>query len=138
MLAWFTVGITVFEFMIVAPLFRRPASVLDLLALPFIAFGLLAYFIGIRVGIWRAFGVEQIVIEKGLFSWTRTALFRRRKVELPVAEITVVITATPWHGLSNRVEFMAGKRIFRIGDMLRRDETYELAWLLRRAAHISE
>ena len=137
-LAWFTAFFSVFEFEFIAPFFREPLSSQNLVLFPVIAFIALVYFLGARVAMWRAFGVEQILIENGVFSWTRKALFWRRKLELRVVEITAIRTATPWHNLSNRVELTAQNRHFRIGDMLRRDETYELAWCLRRAIRLPE
>jgi hypothetical protein len=47
------------------------------------------------------------------------------------------IAITPWHALSNRVEFLALGRRRAIGDMLSRDEATELAHELRRAVGVS-
>jgi len=136
MWAAFSAAFLTFEYVLIAPFFRKPLSSQDLVLLAPIAFVLLWYLLAVRIGMWRGFGIEQIVIENGVFSWTRSALFWNRKVEMPVAEIAEVRTVTPWHDLSNHVEFMAQGRIYRVGDMLRRDETYELADILRRAVDL--
>lgn len=133
MWAAFTAAFLIFEYVLITPFFRKPLSSQDLVLLAPIGFVLLWYFLAIRLGMWRGFGVERIVIENGMFSWTRTALFWKRKLELPIAEIAAVETVTPWHDLSNRVEFVTRGKLYRIGDMLRRDETYVLADELRRA-----
>ena len=133
MLAVFTAVFLTFEYIFISPFFRKPLSSQDIVPFAPIAFTLLWYFIAVRVGMWRGFGVEKIVIENGIFSWARIALFWARKLELPVAEIAAMETVTPWHDLSNHVEFIARGRLYRIGDMLRRDETYVLADVLRRA-----
>jgi hypothetical protein len=69
----------------------------------------------------------------GTLRWTRTALCWMREFEIPTMEIKEVRALTPWHALSNRVEFTAHKRRYVIGDMLLRDETTELAEQLRHA-----
>jgi hypothetical protein len=99
----------------------------SLYVLPFLAFILLWYIIGLRLTVWGAFGVEQIVVEGGLFRWTRTALNWTRKLEIPAKDVTDVRAITPWHGLSNHVEFRAHGRSRGVGDMLMRDEATELA-----------
>jgi hypothetical protein len=127
----FTVGFVFFCGLFVSPFFRHPFSRDLLYILPFFAFILAWYVIGVRIGIWRAFGVEQIVIEGGSLSWTRTALYWVRNVELSTTDITEIKAITPWHALSNHVEFIVRKRRYRIGDMLLQDETTELAAQLR-------
>lgn len=133
MLAAFTAAFLFFAFLVISSFFRNPLSSGELVLLFPIGFVLLWYSLAVRIGLWRAFGVEQVVIENGMFLWTRTALFWKRELDLPVAEITGLKTVTPWHDLSNHVEFIARSRRYRIGDMLRRDETYILAEDIRRA-----
>jgi hypothetical protein len=128
----FTAGFVFFCGLFIAPFFRHPFSRDLLYLLPFWTFILAWYVIGLRIGIWRAFGVEQIVVEGGSLSWTRIALYWVRKVELSTADITEVKAITPWHALSNHVEFIGHKRRYSIGDMLLQDETAELAEQLRR------
>ena len=129
----FTAGFVFFSYVFVSPLFRRPLTSDALYVLPFLAFIVLWYTIGLRIGIWRAFGVEQITVEGGVLYWTRTALCWVRKVEVPTTDITEVKAITPWHALSNRVELTANKQRRVIGDMLLRDESTELAEQLRHA-----
>jgi len=133
MLAGSTAGFLWFAYIFVSPFFRKPLSSQDLVLLPCIAFTLLWYLLAVRIGMWRAFGIEQITIENGVFIWKRTALFWKRKLELPSGEIAAVETITPWHDLSNHVGIAARGKRYKVGDMLRRDETYELADLLMRA-----
>jgi hypothetical protein len=132
-LAAFTAGFLFFAWIFVSPVFRNPLSSRELILLFPIGFILLWYFGAVRIGMWRAFGVEQIVVGSGVFTWKRTALFWKRILELPVDEVMEVEPVTPWHDLSNHVEFTVRGRRNRIGDMLRRDETYEIADALRHA-----
>jgi hypothetical protein len=138
MLAFFTAGFLVFAYVFISPLFRNPLSSKELVLLLPTGFILLWYFLALRIAGWRAFGVEQIVVENGVFMWRRTALFWKRVVLLPAVEISDIRTLTPWHDLSNHVEFRAKGRRNRIGDMLRRDETHELADLLRRVIQLQK
>jgi uncharacterized membrane protein len=117
----------------VTPIFRHPSLDNALYILPIFAFSLAWYALALRITLWRAFGVEQIVIEDGALSWTRTALFWVRKAEIPTSDITEVKAIKPWHSLSNHVEFVARNKRHSIGDMLLQDETTELAEQLRRA-----
>jgi membrane protease YdiL (CAAX protease family) len=122
---------------IVAPLFRHSSLRDGLYTLPFLAFVLAWYVVGIRIGTWRTFGVEQIAVEGGALSWTRTALCWVRKVEIPTTDITEVKAIKPWHALSNHVEFVAHNRRHAIGDMLLQDETTELAEQLKHAVGLA-
>jgi hypothetical protein len=133
MLAAFTAAFLFFAFTFISPLFQKPVSSGDLVLLLPVGFILLWYFGAVRIGMWRAFGVERIVIDNGMFLWTRTALFWKRKLELPVTELAAIETKAPWHDLSNHVGFAARGKRYRIGGMLRRDETRELAEVLRSA-----
>jgi hypothetical protein len=133
----FTAGFVFFSYTLVSPLFRRPFLVDALYVLPFLAFVVVWYIIGLRIAIWREFGVEQITVEGGVLYWTRTALCWVRKVEVPTTDITEVKAITPWHALSNRVELTAHDQRWVIGDMLLRDETTELAQQLRNVVGLS-
>jgi hypothetical protein len=129
----FTAGFISFCSILIPPLIRSFSSRHLLIVLPFLAFILIWYFVGLRVGVWRAFGVEKVVIEADMLRWTRTALWWKRNVEIPTGEVTEVRAVTPWHALSNRVEFTALGLRRKVGDMLLRDETAELADELRHA-----
>lgn len=130
----FTAGFLFFMYIFTRPFFLDTATMKDLVYIsPFFAFILLWYVVGVRIALWRAFGVEQITMERGVLSWVRTALFWMRRLEIPTAEITSVKAITPWHALSNRVEFTASGHRRCIGDMLMRDEATELAHELTRA-----
>jgi len=137
MLVAFTAGFIVMGYLFVSPFFRQPLGTDSLYLFLPIAFIVVSYLIGIRVSVWRAFGVEQLVIEKGAFRWTRTAIYWVRRVEMHAKDITAIKAVTPWHALSNRVEFTALGRRQTIGDMLLHDETTELAEHLRRALDLS-
>jgi len=137
MVLGFTVAFLYFFYLFASPFFRRPFSENWLYMLPFLTFVLLWYFVGMRVAGWRAFGVEEIVIEGDTLRWTRTALFWKRRLEIPTKEITHVVAVTPWHRLSNHVEFTALGRQRTIGDMLLGDETTELAHALKKSVGVA-
>jgi hypothetical protein len=136
MLAAITAAFVFFMYTFVRPFFRGAAAKYFLYVSPFIAFVLLWYIIGLRLTVWRAFGIEQIRVEGGLLRWTRTALFWRRKLEVPAADVTDVKAMTPWHGLNNRVEVTVRGRRRIIGDMLLRDEATQLAHELKHTASL--
>ena len=138
MLVAFTAVFLFMSYIFVSPLFRRPIHSNALFLLNPIIFLIVLYVLALRVGAWRAFGKEQIVLEDGVLRWTRTALFWKRNLEIPAKDITAVNPVTPWHGQSNRVEFAAHGKRKRIGDMLARDETWELAYRLRHQLGITE
>lgn len=69
--------------------------------------------------------------------WTRTALLWKSRLEIPTKDITGVKAVTPWHGLSNRVEFTVLGKQRAIGDMLQRDETTEVAHVLKMAIGVA-
>lgn len=124
--AWF---LTVFT----RPFFKTPFSSDNFFLLPFLAFVLFWYILGVRITLWRLFGVEALIVERGVMRWTRKALFWVRELEVQTKEITDVRAVTPWHSLSNRVEFTALGKRRNIGDMLLRDEAIELSEMLRKA-----
>lgn len=136
LLLGFTSGFVFFCYFLLPPLFKHPFSTDVFYVLPFLAFVVLWYLGGLRIGMWRAFGIEHITIEAGVLHWTRTALFWVRKVEIPIKDINEVRAITPWHGLSNRVSITTHKDRYTIGDMLLRDETKELADRLRNAVGV--
>jgi hypothetical protein len=94
---------------------------------------LLWYTLALRLGVWRLFGVEEIVVRGGEFHWTRTALRWVRTVHIPVHALTQIRAVTPWHSLSNKVEITTRRSRYGIGDMLLGDETQELAHRLAQA-----
>jgi hypothetical protein len=137
MLLAFTAAFLYFCYFFTSPFFRRPLSADWLYVLLFLAFVLLWYFVGLRVAGWRAFGVEEIVVHEDTLRWTRIALFWKRRLEIPTREITQVRAVTPWHTLSNRVEFTALGRRRTIGDMLLRDEATEIEHALKKAIGVA-
>jgi hypothetical protein len=133
MLTAITTAFVFFMYMFVHPFFHG-AGVKDLLLFsPFIAFILAWYLIGLRVAVWRAFGVEQVMVKGGFLHWTRRALFWKRNVEISATDVTEVRAITSWHALSTRVEFTAHKHRRVIATSLLHDETKELTKQLRRA-----
>jgi hypothetical protein len=94
MLLAFTAGFLLLMYIFVHPFVRGAAPKDFLYVLPFFGFILVWYAIGLRFTLWRAFGVELIVIENGLLHWTRTALFWTRKLDIPAREITDVANQT--------------------------------------------
>ena len=136
MLLGFTAGLIFFCSFLIPQLFRHPSLLDALYLLPFFAFIAVWYVAGLRIGVWRAFGVEQIVIEGGVLCWTRTALWWAREVEISVTDVADIKAIKPWHALSNHVELTARNRRYRIGDLLLQDETTELAQQLRHAVSL--
>jgi hypothetical protein len=126
----FTIG---FGYMctIFIPAFFRVRSLTEWLALlPFAGFVVLWYTIGYRIFLWRSFGVEEVVISQGILHWRRKASWWKRNFEAAESEITDVISKTPWHGLSNHVEFVYRGRSYSIGDMISHDEAHEITHVL--------
>jgi hypothetical protein len=105
--------------------------------LPMSALGLACYALALAIGVWGAFGVEEISIEAGSIRWTRTALKWTRASDIPIADITEIRAITPWHGLDNTVEVTAARKQQRIGDRLLQDEALELAQHLRYAVGLT-
>ena len=138
MLVFFTCGFAWFFVLFARPLFVTPLSRGSLYVVLCLAFIILWYVFGVRLALWRSFGVEELVVEKGVMRWTRRALFWVRHVEVLTKDITDVRAVTPWHALSNRVEFRALGKQRTIGDMLLRDEAIELSEKLRQAVQASE
>lgn len=134
----FTVLFTWFIAWIIPPFFRRPFTSGALYGLPFLAFVVVWYVFGARITLWRSFGIEELIVQHGVLQWTRTALFWVRRVEIPTQAITSVAAVTPWHALSNRVEFTALGKTRRVGDMLLSDEATELAGRLRQAVGLKD
>ena len=128
-----TTGFILFCSVLIPPLLHNFSLHALAYLLPVLAFVLVWFAIGLRIAVWRAFGVDQIIIDGGVFKWKRTALSWKRVVEVPINTISEVRAVTPWHGLRNRVELTVGGRHQTIGDMLLRDESTELALALRRA-----
>ena len=60
----------------------------------------------------------------------RKASWWKRNFEAAESEITDVISKTPWHGLSNHVEFVYRGRSYSIGDMISHDEAHEITHVL--------
>jgi uncharacterized membrane protein len=129
----FTAGFAYFCSVLMPPFFRFGFSKEVLILLPFVGFLILWYLIGLRFSVWRAFGTEEISVNGGILHWTRTALCWKRDFETATADVTEVRAVTPWHSLSNRVEFTSRGRQHAVGDMLLRDEANELAHELRQA-----
>ena len=134
LLAFFTGIFVTFCLVFFKAFFRIHSAVGALYLLPFVLFIMVWYAMAIRLGLWRAFGVEEIVIKHGKLQWKRTAGWWRRNFEASVSEISTVEARTPWHALSNRVEFSCKGRRYTIGDMLQRDEANEIAIELELAA----
>jgi hypothetical protein len=105
--------------------------------LPVFALGLACYVLAIAIGVWGAFGVEEISVEAGSLRWTRTALKWTRACEIRIADITEIRAITPWHGLDNTVEITVARKQRRIGDRLLHDEALELAQHLSHAVRLT-
>jgi hypothetical protein len=116
--------------------FHRPTSpslaCVLIFLVPLVSVGLILFF----GSIWALFGVEEVIVQDGTLRWTKTALFWKRRFETITADISSVKAITPWHSLSNRVEFTAQGRRYRIGAKLLRDEAIELAAALNHGLHL--
>lgn len=102
--------------------------------LPMFVLGLICYIVALAIGIWGAFGVEEVSTQAASFRWTRTALKWTHTIDIPIAEITEIRAITPWLRHDNSVEVNTVRQQRRIGDKLLRDEASELAKHLRHAA----
>jgi len=105
--------------------------------LPFLGFVLLWYLIGLRLAVWRAFGIEEITVAENVMCWTRTAFIWKRELKVSTKDITEVKAVAPWHALSYNVEFTASGNRHSIGDMLLRDEASDIAHALRKATGLA-
>jgi uncharacterized membrane protein YqjE len=137
LLAAFTAVFMYFSYVLISPLFRRPFSRDAIYLVLLIAFIVVWYIMGLRLAVWRTFGVEHITVEDGVLHWKRTALCWVRELVIPTKNIVALAAVSPWHSLSNHVEFTALGKRRKIGDMLLRVESCELAELLRRAVGVS-
>jgi len=106
--------------------------------LPVFALGAACYAIALAMGIWGAFGVEEVLIESGSLQWKRTALKWTHTSNILVTDITRIRAITPWHWLDNTVEISTARKRRRLGDKLLRDEALELAKDLRRAVGLPD
>lgn len=124
-------------FFVVDPLLIHGFSRDSLLVLPFLAFLIIWFILAVRSFGWRAFGTEEILVDRNVLEWRRTAIWRVRTFTASATDISDVRAVTPWHGLSNHVEFTIHGRARCIGDMLLRDEAIELASALKHALRLS-
>lgn len=106
--------------------------------LPVFALGVACYAIALAMGIWGAFGVEEVLIESGSLQWKRTALKWTHTSNILVTDITRIRAITPWHWLDNTVEISTARKRRRLGDKLLRDEALELAKDLRHAVGLPD
>lgn len=136
-LCCFTAGFIFFSSIFLKALLRVNSGVELLYILPFLAFPVVWYLLALRIGLWRSFGVEDVTIEDGKLHWERAAWLWRRKLDAPISSIADVKAKTPWHALSNRVEFTCYGQRHKVGDMLLQTEATEIAHELRRAVGLT-
>jgi hypothetical protein len=132
MLLAFTAAFVYMTGIFVFPFFRGGSLSDAIYVLPFVAFVVLWYVVGLSFSAWRSFGVEDLALEAGTLRWDRKALWWKRTTVIRVDEIDEIVSITPWHALSNHVEIQNERECWKVGDMLMRDETEELA---RELAH---
>lgn len=118
------------------PFFSQPWQSSLLWAIPVLMFWCLWYYIGLRITLWRAFGVEEIAIDGKAMRWTRTALWWKRRVDIPVGDVTQIKAVTPWHTLRNRIEFSAQGKKHSLGEWLFEDEIMKLLQALQKALRL--
>ena len=131
-----TVGFGLFCNMVWGAFIRHPRDTL-FAVLPVFVLGLTGYGLALAIGVWGAFGVEEISTQAGSLRLTRRALKWTRTSEIPMGDITQIKAITPWHGLDNTVEVSTVRTQRRIGDKLLRDEALELAQHLRHAVGLT-
>lgn len=134
LLLCFTAGFVFFLSIFLKGLFRIHSATESLYLLPFFLFIFVWYGLALRTGLWRGFGVEELVMENGHLHWKRTAWKWHRSLDASLSDISDVKARTPWHALSNRVEFVCTGRRYAVGDMLLQDEANEIAQELQKAA----
>jgi hypothetical protein len=132
-LVWFSLGMFFLVSIFIEPLLHSgfSRSVLPVLLMFILVVGGCLYVM--RALVFRALGVDEIVIQGGRLQWTSRALWLKQQLELPASEISDVKAVTPWHAMRNHVEFTSGKRRYVVGDSLMHDETLELAAALKHA-----
>jgi hypothetical protein len=84
-----------------------------------------SFFTGI--GLWRAFGTEEIIVRNGTFHWTRKALWWKRHLQAWQADVTDVVAK------SNHVQFTVKGRQYSVGDGVLGDEAIKIALNLQYA-----
>ncbi len=104
--------------------------------LPILVLLLVAYFIAIAICLWGGLGVEEIEAGPDEFRWTRILLKWRRTKHIPYRSISEIKAVTPWSWLSNKVEVIAGSKLYGVGQQLLRDEAIELADFLKKSARL--
>lgn len=134
----FTLAFLFFCSVFLKGLLRIRSATESLYVLPFLAFIFVWYAVALRIGLWRAFGVEEIVVDDGRLRWERTAWKWHGRFDANLSDISDVEAVTPWHALANRVVFTCSGRSHTIGDMLLQDEADEIAEELARAAGLHE
>jgi hypothetical protein len=135
-LAWFSCGALSLIWMFTRAVWRSAFAADDWPFLMIVAVIAGVYLIFVRRLIWRAFGVDEIVIQGGRLQWTSRALWLKQELELPASEISGVKPVTPWHAMRNHVEFTCGSRRYLVGDGLLQEETVELAQAMKHAVGI--
>jgi hypothetical protein len=135
---WFTAAFLFFCSVFLKGFLRIHSAHDSLYVLPFVAFIFLWYAVALRIGLWRAFGVEELVVQNERLYWERTAWKWRRRFETNLSDVSDVEAKTPWHALANRVVFTCRGRRHTVGDMLLQDEANEVADELARAAGLHE
>jgi hypothetical protein len=79
------------------------------------------------IGLWRAFGTEEIIVKDGTFHWTRKILFWRRHFQVGQTDVTDIIAR------DNHVQFTVKGRFYSVGDGLLVDEAIKAALNLQYA-----
>jgi hypothetical protein len=108
--------------------------------LPVFVFGFVAYMVVLAIGLWGAFGIEEVSIHEDNLRCTRTVLRWSRTRDIPFANIKEIRAITPRFarlGLESTVEIRTGWTARKIGANLLRDEAVELAKHLRHAVGLN-
>lgn len=132
-LVWMTGFATVFFWIFAAPVFRLELSGGEWFLVLIPVSVAVVYCVALRTIFWQAFGVDDIVVERGTLYWSAKALWFKQEAEFPVGTISQVKAVTTWFGNRNHVEMTVGDRRYLVGNRLLMDETTELADALKRA-----
>jgi hypothetical protein len=127
--------LTVFLFFVaefVAPLRHMRWSMTTFYVSLFLAPFLATYLYVLWTFLWKAFGIEEVLVKDGVMRWSCKVLWFNDELDFPVNDISDVKAITPWHG-RNRVEFTAQGRSYHLFKVILRDEATELAQALQHA-----
>lgn len=128
-----TAFVAIFGLLIFSEEIRTESSILHSASI--LGLILIFYAVILRVTLGPLTRLEEIVVERGVLSWSRRLLGWTRTTQIPIAEITEIKAVTPWLNREGGwVECAVRKRRRIIAQGLLPSEAVELAKQLRHAA----